>query len=205
MTTQERDPNIEDGTPVAPDGHSQGQGAPISGDAQLLDSILNNPDAVSKLTTALLRERQSEKDKRIARMEKEIQDLKGEKEDAPVTETPASAQVTKQEVSIGQALRNTGIDGSDKLAYEATKKVREGISQNELEMWLIEQRHVQQPPASPASATQTGGSVGSPTNAADIQRRIDAIQADRNKMLSKEGRAELNTLTAELDTLTNTA
>ena len=202
MVSEEHDLNNAESTPMASGGTSQSAGAPISLDDATIESLASNPKFVDLVERAA----QSRHDKRIARIEKELNEAKAAKAKEvgePVTETPASVPpVTQSELSVSQALKDAGIAPDDPLVNQALAFKREQRgSQGELADYLLEQRAARQnqPPASAASATQTGGSLGNPTTtAADIQNRIDAIQADRLKMMSPEGRKELNDLAVQL-------
>ena len=202
MANEERDLTNAESTPMASGGTSQNAGAPISLDDATIESLASNPKFVDLIERAA----QSRHDKRIARIEAELNEAKAAKAKEvgePVTETPASVTpVTQSELSVSQALKEAGLAPDDPLVSQALAFKREQRgSQAQLTDYLLEQRvsRPTQTPTSAASATQTGGGVGNPTTtAADIQARIDAIQADRLKMMSPEGRKELDALAIQL-------
>ena len=163
MANEEHDPNSAEPTPVAQAAVSQSQGAPISPDGLTSEKLLHDPAFQEGLSRLM----QSEKDREINRLKKKLAEVEAvigkTTEPQKETETPASvSSVSQPEVSISQALRNAGVDASDKLAYEALQQSKQGLTQNQLESWLIEQRHTRQSTsASPASATQAGGGIAS--------------------------------------------
>lgn len=76
MTTEEHDPNTQDPAGLADQAASSGgQGAPISLDESTVKAFVENPLLVSLIEEVAERKSKSVKDRRIAGLEKEVQDI----------------------------------------------------------------------------------------------------------------------------------
>ena len=118
------------------------------------------------------------------------------------TEQKVEAKVPASELDFIKAFKDAGIDVQDLTQEDrANITAMEHKSQTALKNEIFKTFGSKVQTTSSAGAVQPGGTSKLPTTGESLKQQKEALLADRNKMISVEGRDELKTINRKLEEL----